>query len=94
MLLKTKPNQTNKSNDFTMWKSRERAGLELCLGEAGRQFEAGSCSASGLRGFAGLRVPAAGSIRASYSARSGKQSGPQIQNDSFNKYDFSFYIWI
>lgn len=24
----------------------------------------------------------------------GKQSGPQIQNDSFNKYDFSFYIWI
>lgn len=25
---------------------------------------------------------------------SGKQSGPQIQHDSFNKYDFSFYIWI
>lgn len=25
---------------------------------------------------------------------SGKQSGSQIQHDSFNKYDFSFYIWI
>lgn len=24
----------------------------------------------------------------------GKQSGPQIRNDSFNKYNFSFYIWI
>lgn len=33
-------------------------------------------------------------LGAAFEPRSGKQSGPQIQNDSFNKYDFSFYIWI
>lgn len=33
-------------------------------------------------------------LGAAFEPRSAKQSGPQIQNDSFNKYDFSFYIWI
>lgn len=33
-------------------------------------------------------------LGAAFEPHSGKQSGPQIQNDSFNKYDFSFYIWI
>lgn len=44
----------------------------------------------------GSFAPAPGRLQlgAASEPRSGRQSGPQIQNDSFNKYDFGFYIWI
>jgi hypothetical protein len=72
--------------------------LQLCLGEAGGLEQFGARDPAIHRPAAarlGPRCLQLGTALSSGPAPAWrKQSGPQIQHDSFNKYDFSFYIWI
>lgn len=69
---------------------RGRAGA--LFGGGGRSGRLEASQPPAAAALLGLGAPAAGSSLGA--SRSGKQSGPQIQNDSLNKYDFSFYVGI